>query len=232
MIVNGFALLSGDDFSAEKIKEIRRANPSIRRSDRYTAMTLLAVLRALKNAAMPPEAISGGETSLVTATGFGPQRTTVAMCDEILDYPENEILPTKFSHSVLNASAAYLGEILQITGATFAVCGFEDSFFSALELAAAMLHGGVCRRAIVVATEERAPLADWTQRLLPESFNCDFADVSLALVLSMEGAGAELDSASAPPQKAEFIFGAEVGFAAKLANGGKLSISRARVLRG
>ena len=78
------------------------------------------------------------------------------MLDDILDYPEEEILPTGFSHSVINAPASCLGAAHHLHGPTFALTGFEDPFYEAVGLARTLLSGGVCRRVLIVAADEES----------------------------------------------------------------------------
>ena len=107
------------ELNAAELKRIREAY-SLRRADRYTALVVGAAVRAAQGVE-----VAGTGTALVTATAFGPHRTTFATLDDILDYPEDQILPTRFSHSVHNAAASYVGVALQIQGPTLALAGFE-----------------------------------------------------------------------------------------------------------
>ena len=78
------------------------------------------------------------------------------MLDDILDYPEEEILPTAFSNSVVNAAASYIGTSLKIHGPTFAFAGFEDPFFEAVEFARVLLSAKRCRRVLLVGADEES----------------------------------------------------------------------------
>lgn len=44
---------------------------------------------------------------MIVASSFGPHRTTCAFLDDLLDYREEDVMPTTFSHSVHNAAASY-----------------------------------------------------------------------------------------------------------------------------
>ena len=96
------------------------------------------------------------DTALITVSSCGPTVTTEKVLDDILDYPEEEILPTGFSHSVINAPASCLGATHHLHGATFALTGFEDPFYEAAELARALLSGSICRRVLIVAADEES----------------------------------------------------------------------------
>ena len=78
--------------------------------------------------------------------------------DDILDYPEDMILPVRFSHSVHNAAAAYLSSILKITGPAYAVTGFDSPLFEALQLVHTLLHAKMCPQVLLIGIEERGML--------------------------------------------------------------------------
>lgn len=163
----------------EALKALRLAHPELRRTDRYTQMTLLAA-----NACAAAHDLGGPSTAIVTATAFGTHRTTFAMLDEVIHYPENEILPTKFSHSVLNASAAYLGQILKCTGPAFALCGFHDIFFEAVALAETLFRANLAEQALVIGCDERALFTESLPALVPNLIPQVPDDAVLALLLT------------------------------------------------
>ena len=91
------------------------------------------------------------------------------MLDDILDYPEEEILPTGFSHSVVNASSSYVGTALKIHGPTFALVGFEDPFYEAADLAHSLLSCGQCRRVLIVGADEKSLIPEAAEKLRKSS---------------------------------------------------------------
>ena len=93
------------ELNAAELKRIREAY-SLRRADRYTALVVGAAVRAAQGVE-----VAGTGTALVTATAFGPHRTTFATLDDILDYPEDQILPTRFSHSIRRRPSVRMGTI-------------------------------------------------------------------------------------------------------------------------
>ena len=155
---------------------------ALRRPDRLTQMALTAA-----DAISEHLAETEGETALITVTAYGPAATTGKVIDDILDYPEEEILPTGFSHSVVNAASSYIGTVLKIHGPAFALAGFEDPFFEAAELARTLLSAGQCRRALIVAADELSliPEAVETLRKSPAPERLEGA---CALLLSSESA--------------------------------------------
>ena len=137
-------------FPEETLKEVK-IKYGLRRADRFTVLAAAAVQMAF------PETFPyflEPDTGLITASSFGPHKTVFANLDDILDYPEDQILPTKFSHSVHNAVTSYLGTILKITGPAFAITNFENPIDEAMNLAETLLSTGLCGKLLLVAVEE------------------------------------------------------------------------------
>jgi hypothetical protein len=181
MYINAFSLLSDDSASPvteSKLREVRDKY-NLRRADRYSAMVLAGALQLN----FEPHR-GGADTALITASAFGPHRTTFATLDDILDYPEDQIMPTKFSHSLHNAAASYVSVVLGITGPAFAVTGFEDVWFEALSLAQTLLDSQLVHQAIVCGAEERALLTETAQKLLPKRLPCPLREGVITLLLS------------------------------------------------
>ena len=181
IFIQGFAgfsapLLPGFLPLEESALKQTRERFSLRRADRFTTLAVMAT------AAAAPDA--DGETALITASAFGPHRTTFATLDDILDFAEDEILPTKFSHSVHNAAASYLGVVLGLRGPVLAVTGFEMVWFEAMELAATLLASEMAPQVLVVAAEEKALLTERAEAFYPGKFPGPFTEGAAALLLS------------------------------------------------
>lgn len=155
---------------------------ALRRPDRLT-QTALTAADALADRLAEAE----GETALITVTAYGPAATTGKVLDDILDFPEEEILPTGFSHSVVNAAGSYIGAALKIHGPTFALAGFEDPFFEAAELARTLLSAGQCRQVLIVAADERSLIPD-AMETLRKSAAPEQMEGACALLLSSDPA--------------------------------------------
>ena len=150
LYIAGFALLPAGVPDRKELVSIC-SKYGLRRPDRLTQQALAAVER------LTPLPWAGkADTALVTVSSCGPATTTETVLDDILDYPEEEILPTGFSHSVINAAASCLGAAHHLHGPTFAMTGFEDPFYEAAELAQALLSGNICRRVLIVADDENS----------------------------------------------------------------------------
>ncbi len=151
------------DFSDELLKATR-SKCGLRRVDRFISMAVAAV----KDAVAEP---LKDETALITVSSFGPHKTVFATLDDILDYPEDEILPTKFSHSVHNAAASYIGNVLGINGPAFAITGFENALQDGLSLAETLLASGCAPNVLLVEIEENGLLTQAAPQLYKEKFN-------------------------------------------------------------
>ena len=106
---------------------------AMRRADRFSRMAALAARDAwlAGNAEPPPE----DRVGLVLATGLGPHVRTFEFLDGILDFGDHAASPTAFSHSVHNAAASYVANLLQIRGPVQTITDFEFAFPQALETA-------------------------------------------------------------------------------------------------
>ena len=158
MYVNAFELLDPGAPEPPELMALCRKY-ALRRPDRLTQLALAAAER------VAPALAGDGETALLTVTSYGATGMTCRVLDDILDYPEEEILPTAFSNSVVNAAASYIGTSLKIHGPTFAFSGFEDPFFEAVEFARVLLSSGRCRRVLVVGADEESVDSRAVERL-------------------------------------------------------------------
>lgn len=167
-----------------EVKAVRAAC-ALRRADRFTALAATAVKG---NAGPPFPNHFPATTGLITVSPFGPHKTVFATLDDILDYPEDQILPVRFSHSVHNAAAAYLGTILGLTGPAFAITGFESPLFEALELAQTLLHANACPHILLIGIEEQGILTAAAPTLDPHRFAAEPEEIVCAMQLSHEPA--------------------------------------------
>lgn len=201
---------------------------SLRRADRYTVMAVACALKLAEEYALP--APWNDETALLTVTAFGPHRTTFATLDDILDYPEDQILPTRFSHSVHNAAASYVGQALGLRGAVFALNGFENSFYEALQLAGELLAAGTARRVLLIGVEENGLLTEKAFRFDPERFREEPLEGALALLLSADardnvcGRLVPAPERGRGPAETVFAFGGDGAVLKMLAEAGSESV--------
>ena len=182
MYVGAFKLLGPGEPEPSQLVALCRKY-GLRRPDRLTQLALAAAEE------VAPALTGGGETALLTVTSYGSAGMTCRVLDDILDYPEEEILPTAFSNSVVNAAASYLGTSFKIHGPTFAFAGFEDPFFEAVDFARVLLSSGRCRRVLVVGADEES-VTSRAVETLRKSAPPLRAEGAFALVLTADpGAG-------------------------------------------
>ncbi len=124
----------------------------MRRADRPSRMAVAAAWDAWRDAG-PPE-VDPARTGLVVATALGPHVRTFAFLDGILDFGDEAVSPTAFSHSVHNAAASYVASALKIHGPVLTLTDFRVAFQQALTMADCWLAAGRCERVLVGAVEE------------------------------------------------------------------------------
>ena len=180
-MIKHYGKMPDGNITKEALQEVKNKY-DLRRADRYTGIVMAAAAQACADAGF--KECAPADTGVITATSFGPHRTTFAFLNDILDYPEDQVLPTTFSHSVHNAAASYVASSLQIRGPTITLTGFEDIWFDALESSAIFLNSGSCQRILLIAAEELALLTQNLNQLLPDSFPGKFMEGAVALLLS------------------------------------------------
>ncbi len=131
----------------------RVALKKLRRADRFSKMSALAAWDAAGNTASQPQA-TGAQRGIIVTTAFGPHRTTFEFLDEILDFGDCAVSPTKFSHSVHNAAAAYIAMMLDSRGPACTVTDFQQPLYAGLLTAAVWLREKRCNDVLVGYTEE------------------------------------------------------------------------------
>jgi hypothetical protein len=135
----------------------RAFSGQMRRADRFCKMAVSAAQDAIKD---NQSKVIAQNTGIILATAFGPHPTTFKFLDNLLDYKENEVSPTLFSHSVHNAAVSYIAAEFQINGPTLTLAGFDGVFVEALKLARCWLENKVCSYVLLGAAEERGPVFD------------------------------------------------------------------------
>jgi len=131
-----------------------RVGRALRRAGRFPRMAVLAAMDAWDAAGAAGQDVATDRVGVVVATGLGPHDRTFKFLDGILDCGDNSASPTDFSHSVHNAAAAYITEILGWRGRSCTVTDFTAAFEQAVLLAQVWLAEGACDRVVVGAVEE------------------------------------------------------------------------------
>lgn len=122
-----------------------------RRADKFSKMAILAAYDALEDGGITVNKKSLG---IIVATGFGPHATTFRFLDDILNYGDQNVSPTVFSHSVHNAAASYVASVLNVNGPTITLTQLTFSFQQALILAKSWLKEKRCEYVLIGAVEE------------------------------------------------------------------------------
>ncbi|MDR3175983.1 MAG: beta-ketoacyl synthase chain length factor [Desulfovibrio sp.] len=151
---------------------------SLRQTDHFTRMALLAVLKAVEDAQDESGGdFSGGETAIVLASGYGPASPTFDFLDSLLEYGESMASPLAFSRSVQNIPAATLAMRLGLTGPCATVCQWDNPVAPALAIAEQWLREGRARRVLFGAVDEYTPfLAETSARLSARKDACAAED--------------------------------------------------------
>jgi len=137
----------------------------MRRADRFSKMAVLAAHDAWLDAG---EGSSDGEgpVGVVLTTALGPHDTTFKFLDDILDYGDSAVSPTRFSHSVHNTAASYVTTTIGIRGPTTTLTKFRAPFPEGIALAEAWLAAGRCRKVLVGYVEELSPPMEYIAAML------------------------------------------------------------------
>ncbi|MEI3039345.1 MAG: beta-ketoacyl synthase N-terminal-like domain-containing protein [Victivallales bacterium] len=157
-----------------------RKRCGLRRADRYTAIAVAAAQEAAQDS--PWRGKLPEDTGVIVAGFPGPHNTTAAFLDELLDYPEDQVLSAAFTHSVFNAAASYIALVLGVRGPEFSVTGVDDLLYEAFASADSMFRTGYCRRILLVTVLEKGVL---TSALEQAGFSAS-AEYALAWVLSAD----------------------------------------------
>ncbi len=183
-------------------KDLRR-NPALKRADKSTLFLISAIGSALENARIAPQDLPPG-TGLLTATAFGPQNTGMKFLNDMLDYPEDQVLPATFSHSVYNAAASYAAAFFALRGPSYSVAGFRNLCESSLKTAEVLLESDFCPCLIYAVISEKAVFSEAAARIIRRG-NAKNALPSSPEEKEIEGAAAFL-LAKGQPENEQQIF--------------------------
>ncbi len=158
------------DGESEAALRVSRVSPEIltdpvalkklRRADRFSKMAALSAWDAAADAGLSAADLETG-TGIIVTTAFGPHGATFDFLDEILDFGDEGVSPTRFSHSVHNAAAAYIAILFGSRGPTCTLADFRWPLRGGLSLAAIWLREGRGRRIFVTYTEESSKPMDY-----------------------------------------------------------------------
>ncbi|MFP4027660.1 MAG: beta-ketoacyl synthase N-terminal-like domain-containing protein [Candidatus Brocadiia bacterium] len=124
----------------------------MRRADRLSRMATLAAADAWQTASL--ENTNPARVGIILATALGPHARTFQFLDNILDFGDEAVSPTIFSHSVHNAAASYIATTLNVHGPVLTVTDFDFAFQQALATARCWLDQDRCDAVLAGTAEE------------------------------------------------------------------------------
>ena len=183
----------------ETLKD-RAVLKGMRRADRFSKMAALAAHDAAAAGFVTP---GDNDIGIIVSTAYGPHNTTFAFLDEILDFGDAAVSPTRFSHSVHNAAASYVATLLGCRGPACTIADFESPLHAALQTADLWLRAGRCKGALVGCVEEASKPLNYalatkyastrSEALQPFSFSTDprvaVSEGSVFLALNLSAVG-------------------------------------------
>lgn len=138
---------------SDKTLKDRVVLKGMRRSDRFSRMAVLAAHDAYVDGGLESDG-DKTSTAIIVTTAFGPHQTTFEFLDEILDFGDAAVSPTRFSHSVHNAAASYIATVLGCRGPACTIADFNAPLFAGLAAADLWLRSGCCEQALVGYIEQ------------------------------------------------------------------------------
>jgi len=135
----------------------------MRRADRFSRMAVLSAFDACRDSGISVN--EREKLGIVLATAFGPHATTFSFIDDILDYGDANVSPTKFSNSVHNAAASYVSAVLESRGPTVTLTQFRFAFQNALILAGSWIAEGRCEHVLCGCAEELGMVMEYACKM-------------------------------------------------------------------
>jgi len=135
----------------------------LRRADRFSRMSVLSAVDAYRESG-----ISVNQTEklgIIHATAFGPHVTSFSFIDDMIDYTDANVSPTKFSNSVHNAAASYISAILDCRGPTVTLTQFKFAFQNALIIAGSWITDGRCDHVLCGCTDELGTVMEYACKM-------------------------------------------------------------------
>lgn len=135
----------------------------IRRADKFSKMAVLSAFDAYKDSGITLN--NNEKLGIILATAFGPHTTTFSFIDDILDYGDANVSPTKFSNSVHNAAASYISTVLESRGPTVTLTDFSYPFQNALLLADSWLKEKRCKHVLCGCVDELSAVMEYACKM-------------------------------------------------------------------
>lgn len=135
----------------------------IRRADRFSRMAVFSAVDACRDSGIKVN--EREKLGIILATAFGPHSTTFSFIDDILDYGDANVSPTKFSNSVHNAAASYVSAVLDSRGPTVTLTQFKFAFQNALILAKSWITEGRCDHVLCGCADELGTVMEYACKM-------------------------------------------------------------------
>lgn len=148
-----FSAGAEDRINLPELKKVRQHFELGARTPRFNQICAGAVLDMFERSNLSKEDLAR-DCGLIVASRLGPVAMVSKFQDELLDFPEDQVMAGNFANSVHNAPAGALTVLLDISGPAFSVMGFDDMLDQALELAELNLASGTAKEFLLVAGEE------------------------------------------------------------------------------
>lgn len=147
-----------------ELKVIRQNFALGARTPRFNQICAGAVWDMFKNGEFNSETLDR-DCGLIVASRLGPVAMVSKFQDEILEFPEDQVMAGNFANSVHNAPAGALTVMLDIRGPAFSVMGFEDMLPRAFELAELNLATQAAKELLLVAGEEHTIIGESVRKV-------------------------------------------------------------------
>ena len=121
----GYIAGTENRLDAAVLKKIRREFGMSIRSPRFNQVLFGALGDLFARSGLDKDSFDKS-AGLIVGSRLGPVGMVSAFQDEILDYPEDQVMAGTFANSVHNAPAGAVTVLLDVRGPAFSVMGFED----------------------------------------------------------------------------------------------------------
>jgi acetyl-CoA acetyltransferase len=161
--------------------------PAFRKSTRNMALAFAAVDAALSAVDRETLQVRAADTAFVLGTCFGELDTTREFLDGF--YEQRLARPLLFQSSLHNATTGFIAIQHKLTGPSFTVTRGASSGLAALELAATLCSGGLCKACLVLSVDARVT---GVEALLPQPQSSRLNDGAAAVLIGLEGTASAL----------------------------------------
>ena len=148
----------------------------MRRADKFCKCAVNSVKQLLQEHNLKdfkPE-----DLGVIVATRFGPHKTTFSFLDDILDYGDLEVSPTRFSHSVHNAAASYIAKQVGARGPVTTVTNFKNPFEHAQRLANSWINESRADIVLVGLIDELSEPMSFISKNIKDDIFKEYKDIA------------------------------------------------------